>query len=168
MINPISGPTFSASLPFCWQAQDGGVHDCGSDEWEVIRYLLVLADFEQNSESIELAQARQDLLLLWLARSQTMQLPATQALTVGLSRLAWHARTAPRLGEQGLIRLAFSTRFPLVLGIEAKICAIQPDEQGVLCIAELIFNSPQLQDQFEQTVFRYHRRAIQLAKQTQP
>ncbi|WP_373975401.1 PilZ domain-containing protein [Chitinibacter sp. SCUT-21] len=131
-----------------------------------MRYLMVLADFEQGHESIELAQAKQDLLLLWLAKSQTIDLPNTQLISVGMNQITWQGTQSLSEGEVGVINLCLSLQFPLLLSLKAKIASVDSSGNDTKCfVADLCAMSPQLQDHFEQTVFRYHRRAIQQSRQ---
>jgi hypothetical protein len=160
----IAGPSFTAELPFEWQT---GINTTAPSDWELVRYLMVLADFEQGGEVLELAQAKQDLLLLWLAKSQTICLPDAQVITVGMDQIHWHSSHVLSIGEQGWIKLAFSSQFPLLISVPARISDVQQDGSRWRCLAELTNLSPLLLDHFEQTVFRYHRRAIQHAKHKQ-
>lgn len=160
----IAGPSFTAELPFHWQTD---INISVPSDWELMRYLMVLADFEQSSEVIELAQAKQDLLLLWLAKSQTICLPAAQTITVGMNQIGWQSSQAGSIGEQGWIQLAFSHQFPMLISLPARIIHVQQLGTHWEYLAELVNLSPLLRDYFEQTVFRYHRRAIQHARHKQ-
>lgn len=159
-MNQISGPHFCAELPFEW---GDAASDIQHSDWESMRYLMVLADFEQNTAAIELAQAKQDLLLLWLAKSQSIRLPATQSVCIGLTHISWQSQCTHQLAETGVIRIALSTQFPMLLSLPAKIVQAQQQENIWSYMAEFNLSSL-LVDHFEQAVFRYHRRAIQQAK----
>ncbi|QLI82936.1 hypothetical protein HZU75_16200 [Chitinibacter fontanus] len=160
MMNQITGPHFCAQLPFEWGDENTDVQP---SDWELIRYLMVLADFEQNTDAIELAQAKQDLLLLWLAKSQNIQLPPTQSVCVGMDRICWQSLQLHQVSDQGVIHLALSTQFPLLLKLPAQIVQAEPQGDIWNYTAQLDLSTP-LADHFEQAVFRYHRRAIQQVK----
>ncbi|QLG87543.1 PilZ domain-containing protein [Chitinibacter bivalviorum] len=159
----IEGPTFESTLPFAWQA---GVFKSSATEWEIVRYLMVLADFEQTPVSIELAQAKQDLLLLWLAKNQSISLPNAQQVQMGLSQVSWLNHEPIEVGSTGAIQFAFSALFPFLLKLKVIVIACTPVQAGHRVIVQFCDLSPVVQDQIEQTIFRYHRRAIQNAKQT--
>jgi hypothetical protein len=154
----IEGPSFQATLPFGWQTSEPA--SCAS-EWEILRYLPVLADFEQNQAATDLMQAKQDLALMWLARQQGLALPASTALELGMDEIAWQASSGIEVGQFGYISLVLAPTFPLLLTFAAQITR---QNDGV-AVAQLKSRSPALCDAWEQTIFRYHRRAIQQAKQ---
>ncbi|WP_410498223.1 hypothetical protein [Chitinibacter sp. S2-10] len=160
---PIEGPVFQAQLPFRWQSAHQPI---ASNDAEVLRYLIVLADFEQNHLSLELAQAKQDLLLIWMAKQRDIALPQTTALTVGMNKLAWLNQSPLNVGETGVVEFSFSIDFPLLLSFKARIIESKLTGQYYQCVAEILSLSPAVQDQFEQTVFRHHRRAVQQARQS--
>ncbi len=161
----LSGPTLTAQLPMQWCQS---LPPAAASDWEMLRYLMVLADFEQPAAPIELAQAKQDLQLLWLARQQEAALPAAQTVQLGMQAIVWTSQTAtPQPGATGYVALALSTHFPRLLHLPATITAVAANPAGGQWVrAEWQLAGP-LQDQFETTVFRYHRRAISNARQGQ-
>ena len=159
-LSPLDGPSvFRDSIPFAWRLVAPTAND-----WEMSRYLQVLADFEQSNDLAEEVQQKQnaksDLMLLWLARSLNTQMPAVTSAAIGLELVIWHAAQALPVGQNGFVEFCLSEQFPMLLQFSAHIVACTPLESGFEMTAAWMRMSPSLQDSFEQTIFRYHRRHI--------
>lgn len=159
-LSQLDGPSvFRDAIPFAWRLDAPTASD-----WEMSRYLQVLADFEQPNDLVEELQQKQnaksDLMLLWLARSLNTQMPAVTSAAIGLEFVIWHAAQALPVGQDGIVEFCFSEQFPMLLQIPAHIVACTPIEGQFEIKAAWMSMSHALQDSFEKTIFRYHRRHI--------
>ncbi|QZA79155.1 PilZ domain-containing protein [Deefgea tanakiae] len=159
-IPKIDGPSlFRDAIPLAWLIDTAPAND-----WEMSRYLQVLADFEQAHDFIEDAHhqqnAKSDLMLLWLARSLNTQLPSQTAAALGLEFVIWTAPHALPVAETGVVAFCLSDQFPFLLKISAKVISCAEIEGGFEIKAAWLAMSASLQDSYEKTIFRYHRRHI--------
>lgn len=159
---PIEGVHFCAVLPLAWQEQ------CYSSSFETARYLAVLAEFEQNREDIPAAQteinAKLDLALLWLARMLASDLPPPCEAAIGLEQLCWQSQAPVAVGEQGFVVLNLSQSLPFRLSLPAQIVACAENTGCWQITAHLQISDEGSRDWWERTVFRRHRRVIQIER----
>ena len=161
-LRALEGPYFVRDdLPFLWQIESQTVP---SSEWEMARYLTVLADFEHghaiSDAATSLQNAKLDLALLWFARSfQIDALPPCE-VAMGLTSVSWFSAQALPVGQSGQIHFCLSQQFPLHLQFPAQIMACEANGAGFQISAQWLELGDVLLDQFEKTVFRYHRRQI--------
>lgn len=158
----IEGLHFKAVLPLAWCPQYQA--SC----FENARYLAVLAEFEaigdeHHREQAEL-HAKLDLALLWLARSLCPELPALHESWIGLDALAWNSDTPMEIGSTGAVALSLSDSLPFLLQVPAIIRVCEPLTESWQIRADLEIADENLRDCWERTVFRRHRRAIQLER----
>jgi hypothetical protein len=159
-IPKIDGPSlFRDAIPLAWMIDAAPAND-----WEMSRYLQVLADFEQAHDFVEdthhQQNAKADLMLLWLARSLNTQLPVQTSAAIGLEFVIWSAPHALPVAEQGVVAFCLSEQFPFLLKLTAQIVSCTATEQGFEVKAAWQTMSASLQDSFEKAIFRYHRRHI--------
>ena len=158
----IEGLHFKAVLPLAWVSP----HQAAS--FEGARYLAVLAEFEAVSDDHHREQAelhaKLDLALLWLARSLCPELPAMHACWIGLDAMAWHAKMPLEIGSTGSLALNLSDALPFLLHLPAKVQICEPLGEMWHIRVALNFADDNLRDCWERTVFRRHRRAIQLER----
>ena len=161
----MSGVCFQARLALDWVA------DCTVSSWEAGRYLTVLAELESFSEErkLEYAElnAKLDLTLIWLARFLKAESHPTVAATLRLEEIVWQNTAAQRIGARGAVAINLSEALPFVVQLPARITACEAHEVGWQISAALEIEDEVLRDQWERTVFRRHRRAIQQQREAQ-
>lgn len=159
---PIEGVHFCAALPLAWQGQSY------SSSLETARYLAVLAEFEQNHEDVSTAQteinAKLDLTLLWLARVLARDLPPQCEAAISLEQLRWQSLAPLKVGEQGFVVLNLSESLPFLLSLPAQVVACEENAGRWQITASLQITDEGARDWWERTVFRCHRRAIQIKR----
>ena len=147
------------AMPLAWDSSAEPASD-----WEMSRYLQVLAEFEQPSELLDekynTQNAKLDLNLLWLARSLNTQTLGETRVTLGLEYVAWQSPQAQTLEQKGMVLFCLSQQFPLLLKFPAQITQCTPMDDGYCVQASWLPMSEGLLDSFEKTIFRYHRRHI--------
>ncbi len=156
----LNGPAlFRDAIPLAWEF---GI--AVPSDWEMDRYLQVLADFEQPNDFVEDTQqkhnAKSDLMLLWLARSLHTQMPAPTSAVIGLECVIWHSSQAIPIAQTGVVALCLSDQFPMLLKFSAQIVTCSQTQDGFEIKAAWLPMSSSLLDSFEKTIFRYHRRHI--------
>ncbi|MBM5570526.1 MULTISPECIES: PilZ domain-containing protein [Deefgea] len=164
----IDGPAFFRdTIPFAWQQ---GV--ALANDWEMSRYLHVLADFEQVHDYVDdlphSQNAKTDLMLLWLARSLNQALPTQTSAVFGLEHVIWQSPHRLPIAQEGVVAFCLSAQFPFLLQFPAKIVSCMASEAGFEVTAAWQTMSPILQDSFEKTIFRYHRRHIHQLRERKP
>jgi len=156
----LDGPAFQAHLPAFWQT-------CyEQNPFEASRYLAVLAEFEREDakagqDDASGLAARLDLALLWLARSLNQTPAGSLDVTLGLEEVGWQAQSEMTTGERGALVVQIAAAFPFALQLPVEIVGCVPQADGFLIRARLVWRNEELQDWYERTVFRYHRRDIQ-------
>ncbi|SFN22104.1 Atypical PilZ domain-containing protein, cyclic di-GMP receptor [Formivibrio citricus] len=159
---PIEGVHFCAVLPLAWRAKSG------LSNLEVSRYLAVLAEFEQSGDDETGAQtginAKLDLALLWLARALASEMPPTCETVIGLEQLVWTSDTPLETGASGFVALNLSESLPFLLPLPAKIESCSEQGGAWQIVTRLQLADETVRDWWERTVFRRHRRAIQLER----
>ncbi|QKJ67744.1 hypothetical protein HQN60_14015 [Deefgea piscis] len=160
-LSPFDGPCLlREALPLAWSLED----EAGND-WEMCRYLQVLADFELphdgSDDSQSLQAIKTDLTLLWLAKTLKVTLPNEVEAVMGLESVAWHAQVALPIGQQGVVVFCLSKEFPMLLKLNAQIEQCISQASGYVIYAKWLPMRNMLLDSFEKMIFRYHRRYIQ-------
>ena len=156
----LNGPALIANLPCQWQ------DEYAQSALEASRYLAVLAEFERENPLAEpdlspLLSAKLDLALLWLARRPNPAPSHGAPVTLGLEEIAWHTMHALSPVQRGALVVQLSEAFPFALQLPAEVTSCQTDQTGFVIRARLQWQNEELQDWYERTVFRYHRRDIQ-------
>lgn len=161
----MTGAYFQATLPLAWLEQ-GNV-----SALEASRYLSVLAEMESISDERKLEHAelnaKLDLTLMWLARFFAGEPTPSVNATIGLDAMQWQSEQAQVVGALGAIALNLSSAFPFVLHLQARITACEKQGDAWQIEATLDIQDESLRDHWERTVFRRHRRAIQLQREAQ-
>lgn len=158
-LSQLDGPSVERdAIPLAWQLDAPTASD-----WEMSRYLQVLADFEQSNDCVEDSpqNAKADLMLLWLARSLNTPMPSSTAAVIGLEFVIWRAVQAFPVAQNGILAFCLSEQFPLLLQFPAQIVTCTPMKNGFEIKAAWSLMSHCVQESFEKTIFRYHRRHIQ-------
>lgn len=151
------GVCFAATLPLQWQSGPA------LPSLEAARYLAVLAEFEQTREEAGGSSdnnAKLDLILLWLSRVLTTTQPVPCAAVLGLESLTWQSAQPQLAGSTGAVALNLSDALPFMLTLSAQIEACEQRGEIWQLRASLQFDDENLQDWWERTVFRRHRRMI--------
>lgn len=156
----LNGPSLARdAIPLAWESDV-----CAASDWEMSRYLQVLADFEQPNDFIEDSNhkhnAKSDLMLLWLARSLNTQIPAQTSAMIGLEFVIWRSTQAVSVTQNGVVSFCLSDQFPMLLKFPAQIVTCSALQGEYEIKAAWLPMSSSLQDSFEKTIFRYHRRHI--------
>ncbi|MDR3413416.1 MAG: hypothetical protein P4L87_21090, partial [Formivibrio sp.] len=147
-----SGVHFYANLPLSWQP------DFECIPFESARYLAVLAEFEHALEDRPQEQAqlhaKLDLLLLWLARSLSKEIPASRKTWIGLEAMSWESAVPLVVSDVGAVALNLSDALPFLLQLPATITACEQAGEIWRVDAQLIIKDENLRDWWERTVFR--------------
>jgi len=156
----LDGLGFCTRLPAFWQDH------YTQNPLESSRYLAVLAQFEREeaptvSDMAPELNAKLDLALLWLARSLGQTPVQTLEVSLALEEIGWLASQPLSPGQEGALVIQLSAHFPFALQLPAQISSCQALGTDFAIRARLIWPSEELQDWYERTVFRYHRRDIQ-------
>ncbi|MCB5194941.1 hypothetical protein [Deefgea salmonis] len=166
-LSPFDGPCLLCeTMPLAWSVPG----DAGND-WEMSRYLQVLADFELPRDVLDDTQTLQavkaDLTLLWLARTLKTPLPSDVEVVMGLESVAWCSDVPLPIGQQGVVTFCLSKDFPMLLKFKAQIKQCIFQSFSYVIYADWLPMRGVLLDSFEKTVFRYHRRYIQQIREQQ-
>ena len=113
---------------------------------------------------LERLEFKIDLTLSLVAKllTQNAVLPSTCPVFVSAEGVEWICKETAAEGEDILISAYISPKLPQPLVLPAKIKAIQPEPGGTRVYATFTHLSEEAQDWLSRTVFRYHRRDVQL------
>lgn len=159
---PSEGVCFSASLPLAWYSHSS--QSC----FETARYLAVLAELESASSPEDSTPpqmtAKLDLVLLWLAKVLARDMPKPCESVVGLEQLSWVNTEHLDVCSEGYVGISLSEYLPFVLMLPAKIEFSVAENNHWRISARLVLPDNEVRDLWERTVFRRHRRLIQLER----
>lgn len=156
------GVYFSAALPLAWYPHSN------QSSFETARYLTVLAELEgtpspEDGTPSQIA-AKLDLTLLWLAKVLATDMPNPCESVVGLEQLSWINTESLDVGSEGYVGVSLSENLPFVLMLPAQIESNLAENNHWRISARLVIPDDEVRDLWERTVFRRHRRLIQLER----
>ena len=168
-LHALVGPSFwRDDMPFRWQTS-ASLAD--SSDWEMVRYLTVLADFEHKHHALDEAAsvqtAKLDLTLLWMARLLPAQMPPAGEVMMGLESVTWISMHAIAEQQTGQVQFCLSQQFPLLLQLPVQVTSCRECGGAYQMTARWTGLSEELLDLLEKTVFRYHRRQISSLRESQ-
>jgi hypothetical protein len=113
---------------------------------------------------LERLEFKIDLTLSLVAKllTENAVLPSTCPVFVSAEGMEWICKETATEGEDILISAYISSKLPQPLVLPAKIKSIQQEPGGTRVYATFTHLSEEAQDWLSRTVFRYHRRAVQL------
>jgi hypothetical protein len=166
------GLEYRALLPLAWQ--EGQASPQQIAEWmrENVTALNAIAALEGPTHERELErtanidhtaarlEAKMDLLLQWVGNLLLAQhpLPPVAEVVLGSKSIGWKCPIALKPGEFGVLSLYLAPRLPmpLMFPVQIQTCS------GGQAHGQLLHLSEEAQDGLDRTLFRYHRRALQV------
>lgn len=176
------GIFYAAALPLSWTALSR-LQTMQTEQWQheavaLLRALAVIeapiaeADRDISSaagKAMERLEAKVDMalsLIMQLSR-QHSELPEAHPVILHANSVEWTDATAPEKDQLILLSLHLSPRLPQPLLIPAAIAAVERLETGLRVRAKFTALNQELEEWLERTLFRFHRRSIQLSHSRQ-
>lgn len=170
------GVAHAATLPLSWVSLDAMPDEDVSrwmrDALAVLRALAILetpvSDPDKDSGSpsgkvVERLEIKLDLaltLLMQLTR-QDKSLPPRRLVTLRADSVEWTEESLPEPGQSILLTLYLNAGLPIALTLPARVVAGSGLDGSVRAVFSPL--DEEIDDWLSRTLFRYHRRQIQLA-----
>lgn len=178
-----SGVRYSGLLPLSWriaQNADQTAHDRLLHA--NITLLRGLASIEAATsldnehvndpaiaKALDRLESKVDIMISLLAGVLTgMQvLPVHTHVELGTQEIGWveSPDTAPQPGQELMVTIFLSPKLPQALMLPVRVKALSSTESGCHVSAELLEKDDEFEDWITRTIFRFHRRELQIRHQ---
>ncbi|TCV90146.1 PilZ domain-containing protein [Sulfurirhabdus autotrophica] len=172
------GISYKAMLPLSWSPVITAISSSTLSDWMdtniyLLRALTTMETLpaEKDNEmgtvaaiAFERLETKVDLALTLLATllEQKGSFPNPVSVNLSANAMEWIAEEGPSPNTEITLSLYLSKKIPQAIIFPAKVTHSKRMEGGLHTRAEFINLSEEMQDWLERTLFRYHRREIQL------
>jgi len=173
------GVYFEAFLPLGWTPVSFPIPSFTLEEWMQtnVTLLRALATMEalpidkenepgsSSAKAIDRLEAKVDLSLALLAKllARDTHFPQRAPARLFANKMEWISQEGPEQGARVALTLFLSHKIPQALVLPANVTKSEKQPDGLHICATFAQLSEEMQDWLERTVFRYHRRSIQLS-----
>ena len=172
------GIFYQAFLPLSWSPITLPVSSSTLSEWMssniyMLRALTTMETVPTEKENemgavasmaFERLETKVDLALSLLAKllAQKVDFPQPVSVTLAANVIEWVAEEGPEPNTEVALSLHLSNKIPQAIILPARVTHSERMKDGLHTRAEFLHLSEEMQDWLERTLFRYHRREIQL------
>ena len=172
------GISYKALLPLSWSPVIAAISSSTLSEWMdtniyLLRALTTMETLptEKDNEmgavaaiAFERLETKVDLALTLLAvlLEQKGNFPEPVSVNLSATAIEWIAEDGPSANTEITISFNLSKKIPQAIIFPAKVTHSKRMEDGLHTRAEFMDLSEEMLDWLERTLFRYHRREIQL------
>jgi hypothetical protein len=178
----LQGIFYAADLPLSWSVLTQ-FQPAQAEQWQhnAVTLLRALAVFETpiveadrdlssvSGKTMERLEAKLDLVLSMIVRlvQQQDDLPPPRPVILHSNSLEWTDANVPEPEQLILLSLHLSPHLPQALLIPATVRTVERLDNCARMKADFTHLSQELEEWLERTLFRFHRRSIQLSHSRQ-